>query len=145
MAGTMQAEVVSAEGQVFSARVRELYARSVEGEIGILPGHQPALLALDIGAVKLVLEDGATEAIAVHRGVLYVGEDGKVIVLADIAERGSEIDPERAESKRYDLERRLADAASPVLRASLRKQQLRLEVAEAASEGGRWASRGPDA
>lgn len=136
MTATMHAEVVSAEDHVFSADVRELYARGVEGEIGILPGHQPALVALDVGAVKLVLEDGTTELVAVHRGVLFVGEDGKVIVLADIAERRADIDITRADQKRRELEGQLRDAetGSDHLRASLRKQQLRLEVVEAQNE-----------
>lgn len=133
MAATMQVRVVSAESHVLSADVRELYGRSVEGEIGILPGHQPAVVLLDVGPVKLVLDDGRTEHVAVHRGVLYVGTDGRVIVLADLAELGSEIDIERAERRRDDLARRLADNDDPALRFSLRKQELRLRVARRAA------------
>lgn len=131
MAATMHAEVVSAEGHVLTAEVRELYARGVEGEIGILPGHQPALVALDVGAVKLVLDDGTTELVAVHHGLLFVGDDGKAIVLADIAERASDIDTARADAKRRELEAQIGEdaAASDVLRESLRKQRLRLELA----------------
>ncbi len=136
MAALMSVEVVSAEDHVYSGEIRELYARGVDGEIGILPGHQPALVALDIGAVKLVAEDGGTEVVAVHRGVLFVGEDGKVIVLADIAELASDVDVARAEARRHELEERLtrSDAKSAVLTASLRKQLLRLEVARQATE-----------
>jgi F-type H+-transporting ATPase subunit epsilon len=130
MAATMHVEVVSAEQHVLSAEVRELYARSVEGEIGILPGHQPAVIALDIGPVKLVLDDGSTEHIAVHRGVMYVDKGHKVIVLADIAELGSQVDVGRAQARKRDLEQRLAAEDDPVLRVSLRKQDLRLQVAE---------------
>lgn len=130
MANTMHVEVVSAEQHVLSADVTELYARGVEGDIGILPGHQPAVIALDIGTVKVRFEDGHDELIAVHRGVLYVEHGGKVIVLADIAERGSAIDVARAEQREAALERQLASDDDPVLRASLRKQQLRLSVAE---------------
>lgn len=129
MAATMHVEVVSAEHHVFSAEITELYARGIEGEIGILPGHQPAVIALDIGAVTLVLEDGSREQVAVHRGVLFVGKDGRAIVLADIAELASEIDVARAESQLADLERQLAGEDDPVARLSLRKQQLRLQVA----------------
>jgi F-type H+-transporting ATPase subunit epsilon len=129
MAATMHVEVVSAEQHVFSADIAELYARGVEGEIGILPGHQPAVIALDIGAVTLVLEDGTREYVAVHRGVLYVGQDHKAIVLADIAELGSEIDVTRAESNLRELERAAETSDDPVLQASLRKQQLRIQVA----------------
>ncbi len=129
MAATMQVEVVSAESHVLSGDVRELYARSVEGEIGILPGHQPAVIALDIGPVKLVMEDGSREFVAVHRGVLYVDKGSKVIVLADLAELGSAVDVKRAEARKADLERRLAEDDDPSLRSSLRKQDLRLQVA----------------
>jgi F-type H+-transporting ATPase subunit epsilon len=129
MAATMHVEVVSAESHVLSADVRELYARSVEGEIGILPGHQPAVVALDIGPVKLVMEDGSREFVAVHRGVLYVDKGEKVIVLADLAELGSGVDVKRAEARKADLERRLAEDDDPSLRSSLRKQELRLQVA----------------
>jgi F-type H+-transporting ATPase subunit epsilon len=130
MAATMQVEVVSAEQHVLSAEARELYARSVEGEIGILPGHQPAVIALDIGPVRVVLDDGSTEHIAVHRGVLYVDKGEKVIVLADIAELGSQVDVARAEARKRDLERRIAEEDDPVLQVSLRKQDLRLRVAQ---------------
>jgi F-type H+-transporting ATPase subunit epsilon len=129
MAATMQVEVVSAESHVLSADVRELYARSVEGEIGILPGHQPAVIALDIGPVKLVMDDGSREFVAVHRGVLYVDKGSKVIVLADLAELASAVDVKRAEARKADLERRLAEDDDPSLRSSLRKQDLRLQVA----------------
>jgi F-type H+-transporting ATPase subunit epsilon len=130
VATTMHVEVVSAEQHVLSADITELYARSVEGDIGILPGHQPAVIALDIGPVKVRFEDGHDEHIAVHRGVLYVEHGGKVIVLADIAELGSRIDVDRAEERVQRLEQQLADEEDAVLRSSLRKQQLRLTVAE---------------
>lgn len=126
---TMHVEVVSAERHVMSADVSELYARSVEGEIGILPGHQPAVIALDIGQILLRFEDGAEERIAVHRGVLYVDKGKKVIVLADIAELASHVDLRRAQTKKAELERQLESDDDAVLKASLRKQQLRIDVA----------------
>lgn len=130
---TMHVEVVSAESHVFSADICGIYARAVEGEIGILPGHQPAVVALDIGAVTLELEDGSRELVAVHRGVLFVGADGKVIVLADIAELSSTIDVERARARKAVLEQRLEQGSDAGVLSSLAKQNLRLEVAGAAS------------
>ena len=134
MASQMHVEVVSAEQHVFSGEIRELYARGVDGEIGILPGHQPALVALDIGAVKLVGDEGVT-VVAVHQGVLFVGEDGRAIVLADIAELSTDIDLGRADARRQELQERLnrTDAQSAVLTSSLRKQQLRIDVARSST------------
>ncbi len=129
----MHVEVVSAESHVLSGEARELYARGIEGEIGILPGHAPALIALDVGPVRLVMDDGSRERIAVHRGVLFVGDDGKAIVLADIAERAEDIDTDRAAAKAERIRERLASGTGEdeeVQRISLRKQELRIAVAE---------------
>jgi F-type H+-transporting ATPase subunit epsilon len=125
---TMRVDVVSAEQQMFTGEASEVYARSLEGEIGILPGHQPALIALDIGAVKVSLDDGQIERVAVHNGFLFVGRD-KVIVLADTAELASDIDRARAEAKLRRLEQRLEQGEDAAVRTSLAKQRLRVDVA----------------
>ena len=126
---TMHVEVVSAEKQLLSADITGLFARSVDGEIGILPGHQPALIALDIAPIVVYLADGGEERIAVHNGFLYVDRD-KVIVLADIAELASQIDVQRAQRRREQLEGRPETAEQDAaVQASLRKQRLRLELA----------------
>ena len=130
---TMHVEVVSAERAVLSLDARELYARGVEGQIGILPGHQPTLVALDVGPVKVVAEDGHVELVAVHNGLLFVDAEKGCIVLADLAEPASEIDVRRARAAVAEAERRLADAPhDEVLLQSLRKHRVRLEVAEQA-------------
>ena len=131
---TMHVEVVSAEQAVLSCEATELYARGVDGQIGILPGHQPALIALDVGPVKIVHEDGHVDLIAVHRGLLFVDADKRCIVLADIAEPASGIDVRRARAKVAKLEQQLqADPHDEVLRASMQRNRIRLEVAEASS------------
>lgn len=129
---TMHLEVVSAEQHVLTADVTEIYARSVEGELGVLPGHQPALIGLDIGPVRVVAEDGTHYTIAVHRGMLYVDKDARAVVLADVAELSTEIDVERARDRQRRIEAALAERPDDVaLKVSLRKQQLRLDVAGA--------------
>ena len=127
----MHVEVVSAEAHVLTGEARELYARAIEGEIGILPGHAPALVALDVGPVRVTLADGTKARIAVHRGVLFVGEDGKVIVLADIAERAEDIDVDRARAKADRIRTRLDEGTvsdAEIQQLSLRKQELRVRV-----------------
>ena len=131
---TMHVEVVSAESAVLSCEATELYARGVDGQIGILPGHQPALIALDVGPVKIVREDGRVELVAVHRGLLFVDADKRCIVLADIAEPASGIDVRRARAKVARLEQQLAAAPhDEVLLAAMKRNRIRLEVAEAAA------------
>lgn len=124
---TMQVEVVSAEKRLFSGEATEVFARSLNGEIGILPGHQPALLALDIAPVKIKLPDGGEERVAVHNGFLYF-QQNRLVVLADIAELASQIDTRRAEQRRTELGRRLEREDDTALRASLKKQELRVSM-----------------
>lgn len=126
---TMQVEVVAAEKQLFSGEASEVYARSLDGEIGILPGHQPALLALDIAPVKIKLADGGEELVAVHNGFLYYRE-GHLRILADRAELRSEIDTRRAQRRREELESRLADREDAEIRAAMRRQELRLRISD---------------
>jgi len=131
---TMHVEVVSAERQVLSCDATALYARGLEGQIGILPGHQPALIALDVGPVKIVQADGHVELVAVHRGLLFVDAERRCILLADIAEPASDIDVRRARAKAAKLEQQLAaDPHDEVLLAAMRRNRIRLEVAEAAA------------
>jgi F-type H+-transporting ATPase subunit epsilon len=82
---TMQVDVVSAEEQLYSGEATEVYARSTEGEIGILPGHIPILLALGDAPVRVKTADGREVRIEVHHGFLEF-KDNHLTVLADAAE-----------------------------------------------------------
>jgi F-type H+-transporting ATPase subunit epsilon len=96
MANTMQVELVSVERAIWSGEATAVYARTTEGEIGILPGHSPLLGALAPGwLVRIQQSDGVEQRVAVHGGFLSVRPDG-VSVLAEIAESAEEIDVARA-------------------------------------------------
>jgi len=96
MANTMQVELVSVERAIWSGEATAVYARTTEGEIGILPGHSPLLGALAPGwLVRIQQADGVEQRVAVHGGFLSVRGDG-VSVLAELAESADEIDVARA-------------------------------------------------
>jgi F-type H+-transporting ATPase subunit epsilon len=119
----MEVQVLSPERVLFSGEASEVYARSMEGQIGILPGHEPALLQLDIAPVK-VKTGGGERVFAVYGGFLELRED-RLVVLAESAEEPDQIDRRTAESLRTDAEERLraapddADAAYDLKRANL--------------------------
>ncbi len=99
---TMQVELVSVERPIWSGEATAVYARTAEGEIGVLPGHTPLLGALAPGwLVRILHADGVEQRVAVHGGFLSVRADG-VSVLAEMAENADEIDVARA---RQALER----------------------------------------
>jgi F-type H+-transporting ATPase subunit epsilon len=96
MANTMQVELVSVERAIWSGEATAVYARTTEGEIGVLAGHAPLLGALAPGwLVRIQHADGVEQRVAVHGGFLSVRPDG-VSVLAELAENAEEIDVARA-------------------------------------------------
>jgi F-type H+-transporting ATPase subunit epsilon len=93
---TMHVELVSVERALWSGDANAVYARTLEGELGILPGHTPLLGALAPGwIVRIDRVDEDELRVAVHGGFLSVRKDG-VSVLAEVAELADDIDTARA-------------------------------------------------
>jgi F-type H+-transporting ATPase subunit epsilon len=92
----MHVELVSVEQALWSGEATAVFARTTEGELGILPGHIPLLGALEPGwVVRIDRVDESALKVAVHGGFLSVREDG-VSVLAEMAELADDIDTGRA-------------------------------------------------
>jgi F-type H+-transporting ATPase subunit epsilon len=90
-------ELVSAERKVWTGEAGFVVARTLDGEIGILPGHVPTLGVLAEGFTVRVSGGDAGDGIeaAVHGGFLSVSDD-YVAILAEVAELSTEIDVARA-------------------------------------------------
>jgi F-type H+-transporting ATPase subunit epsilon len=72
--------VVSAASEVWSGQARQIIARTTEGEIGILPGHEPILAILAKGEVRVTTIDGASITANAEDGFLSVSQDVVTIV-----------------------------------------------------------------
>ncbi|HEU5005437.1 MAG TPA: F0F1 ATP synthase subunit epsilon [Jatrophihabitantaceae bacterium] len=93
---TMSVELVSVERKLWSGEASAVFARTTEGELGILPGHTPLLGELAQGWIVRIEREGEPELrVAVHGGFLSVRKDG-VSVLAETAEAAEDIDVARA-------------------------------------------------
>ena len=55
---TLRVELVAADKAVWTGQAKMVIAKTVEGEIGLLPGHEPMLAILGAGEVRITLEDG---------------------------------------------------------------------------------------
>lgn len=111
--------------------VDEVIAPGSLGELGILPHHAPLITALQPGELR-VKADGGEDDFFVSGGFLEVHSD-QVTVLADTAERDSEIDLERAEAARQRARERLdqaTDADRARAQAALSRSLARLKVIE---------------
>lgn len=122
---TMHVELVSVERPIWSGEANAVFARTMVGELGILPGHAPLLGALEPGWIVRIERESEPELrVAVHGGFLSVRKDG-VSVLAELAEAADDIDVARA---RESLHRAEQDSG-PVGKAARSRALARLRAA----------------
>lgn len=121
--------VVSAERALWSGTARSLVAKTPEGEIGILPGHEPVLaLLVDSAPLRIEEEDGSKLVVAVHGGFFSVASDA-VNVIAEVAELAEDIDFDRAKEA---LARAQAAETSEDAEAAVHRAEVRIHVASVA-------------
>jgi F-type H+-transporting ATPase subunit epsilon len=77
----LQVELVAADRKVWQGEARQVSARSIDGELGILPGHTPILGVLVEGEIKIHGEGGVRTA-RIDGGFLSVDHD-RVTILAE--------------------------------------------------------------
>ena len=118
-------ELVSVERMLWSGKASSVTAQTTEGEIGVLPGHEPLLGQLvDNGVVVIRTAEGEKLVAAVQGGFLSVSSS-KITILADSAVWASEVNTSEAEARAKDasaseLER---ETAVSELRAVKRLQE----------------------
>jgi len=89
-------EIVTPEARVYSDTVDTVVIPTVEGEIGILPGHIPLLTQVGAGELR-VSKNGKTELLAIGDGFAEIDGD-KVSILAESAIAEEKIDEAAAEN-----------------------------------------------
>jgi F-type H+-transporting ATPase subunit epsilon len=105
---TIQVDIVSAEGEIFSGPASMVFAPASEGELGIAPRHAPLLTLLKAGEVRVQTPDGEEHSFYVGGGALEV-QPRKVTVLADTALRAKDIDEAAALAAKQRAEEALRD------------------------------------
>ena len=81
----LNGELVAADRKVWSGEASMVRARSIDGEIGIMPGHTPILGVLVEGDVVIKTESGERVA-TVDGGFLSVDHDTVTIVAETVTE-----------------------------------------------------------
>jgi F-type H+-transporting ATPase subunit epsilon len=132
MPDTFQLEIVTPEKMVVRDVAEEAQIPGKNGYLGILPGHAPLISELAVGEITY-RNGNTTHRLAVAWGFAEVLPD-KVTILAETAERATEIDVSRAQAAKEHAEADLAKAATEEdfqrVTADLRRAETRLEVAE---------------
>lgn len=126
-ANTIQVDVVSAEGEIFSGPAEMLFAPGSEGELGITPRHAPLLTLLKAGEVRVKTAD-TEHSIYIGGGALEV-QPNKATVLADTALRAKDLDEAAALAAKQRAEEALAGKVDKIDQA-----QALAELARAAAQ-----------
>lgn len=111
MAENINLEVVTPEKVVVSEEAQIVAAPGVLGEFGVLSGHTPFLTALKTGIIRYTDANGKEHYVFVSGGFAEALPD-KVTVLAESAERRSDIDLERAKAALERAEKRMTEDRS---------------------------------
>lgn len=133
MAGNIHLEVVTPEKIVVSEEVQIVASPGSLGEFGVLSGHTPFLTTLNTGIMRYTDLNEKEYYVFVSGGFAEALPD-KVTVLAESAERRSDVDLERAKAAMERAEKLLAEERSREdidfarARASLERATVRIRL-----------------
>jgi F-type H+-transporting ATPase subunit epsilon len=71
---------VAADKAVWSGEAKLVVAKTVEGEIGLMPGHEPMLAILANGEVRVTKPEGEVLVVTADDGFLSVEHDVVTVV-----------------------------------------------------------------
>lgn len=101
-------EIVTPEAKVYSDTIDSVVIPTVEGEIGVLPGHIPLLTQVDNGELR-VTKGTTTQLLVVSGGFAQIDGD-HVRILAENAINEEKIDEQAVEAALKRAEQQLKDA-----------------------------------
>ena len=127
MGQQIRLEVVTPAGAKVSEDVDIVNAPGFGGDFGVLANHAPFLSTIKIGT--LTYQNGSKrESLMVSGGFCEVSNN-KVTFLVESAERGGEIDVERAMKAKERAEKRLARAAQQTEELNRTRAEIALQRA----------------
>jgi F-type H+-transporting ATPase subunit epsilon len=123
---TIKFELVTPERVVLRDTAVSISVPTQSGEITILPDHIPLVSIMSLGVIELRREDGSSEVMSVAGGFVEVLED-KVVILAQSAHRGEELDEEEIR-KAMERAKQLKESAASQREAELADHDTRTEL-----------------
>jgi len=130
MSNKIEVNIITPTTTFEYANVDYLRAPSTEGLFGVLPGHISSIIALDVGEVKITVNNKSLH-FATSGGFADINEN-KVILVLETAEESSEIDIKRAEKALAKSKKYLDDKSNDINRAfdSIKRAKNRISIAK---------------
>jgi len=134
MANPLTLKMVTPESVALETTAESVILPALDGEMGVLPGHEPFMAQLDAGEIR-VTTGGTLKSYAVSGGFAEI-LNNTISVFAETAEMSDEINEERA---KQSLDRAQAEAKSgdekgdltlAQAEAALKRARVRLRVAK---------------
>src|SRR5919201_3621502 len=131
---TLQAQVLTPEGEVFGGELTQLTTRTTVGEIGILARHAPMVARLVPAELRLHPPGGEVQRYAQGEGWLEVFANRARVLIAE-AIPPDQLDPGDLRERLKDAEERLSEAEEGSAAHEMADRQKRrfeafLEIAE---------------
>lgn len=130
MASTFKLEILTPSRKFYEGDIEMVVAKSIDGEIGIMKGHVPMVVAIGVGPVR-IQQNGEWKEAALTEGFMEITQE-KTVILVDTAEWPEEIDVERARTAKQRAEERLQKQLSKIeyirSRAALARALARLKI-----------------
>lgn len=134
MAKSFHLEIITPTRVFDEGQVNYLRAPSTDGLFGVLPGHVDAMIALDVGEIKIE-HSGMVKYMATSGGYAEINNN-HVQLLVETAEPAEDIDVQRAQAAYERARQQLADKAK-----ELEDEQRDLDAMERALNRMRIAER----
>lgn len=99
---TLNLKIITPERIVLDSQVDQVTAVANDGELTILPGHEPLVTTLAVDVLRYKVK-GEEETAAIIGGIMNVN-NAEVEILSDMAELDVEIDEARASQAKARLE-----------------------------------------
>lgn len=109
---TLHLRLVSPDRPLFEGEVRQVTLPAADGELTVLPHHEPLVTPIGAGELRVVGEDGAATPWVVSGGVAEVSADGLVVMV----ETGEAVDELGAEAELEEARRRAQEALASASR-----------------------------
>jgi len=114
---TLKLCVLNPNRIILDSEVKEIILSTNSGQIGILPNHTPIATAVDIGLLRIRINDQWLR-VALMGGFARIGNN-EIIILGNDAEISTDIDPQEAQE------------ALEIAEANLRKAKGKRQLIEA--------------
>jgi F-type H+-transporting ATPase subunit epsilon len=122
---TLHCEIITPEGTAFAGEAEMVVVPGTEGELGVLPRHQPIVAHLDVGQIRVKVSAAEWRAFASSDGYFSM-QNNRALVLVEGAVPSDQIDVDAATALAADARARIgaAEAGDEAVNAFRAKRDL---------------------